>query len=329
MKKRILIYVFLTFTIILNAQNEYFGGNLSLYSYPGGNFCSTNPYILVFNDEFNGNTLDNTKWHTYFPYGPNGSDACFFCRTHTSEGETTEQQVFLDRNVVVANGNVSLFVRKEDTQWMNETKPFSAGMLHSKLYQHRFLRGKYEIRCKLPKYDGLWPSFWLFGGDKEIDVFEFRDGSTTDMQMSLHHWFVNGNDQYVSEYYTSKHISKTDFSKDFHTFAVEWDKGNVTWLVDNIPVRRVYKFSVNSNGASTTANDCQFASGIYGRYRWFPETQNPSHVIAGIGVEENYPQDFTNQVMEIDYIRVYERNNGTYLPNLCQIEGQSLICTTD
>ena len=73
--------------------------------------CSSGDWNLVFNDEFNGNSLDGDKWITWFPYTDNGSDKCTFCRTHGDGG-----QVFLDENAVVSNGSLKLIARRDTVQ---------------------------------------------------------------------------------------------------------------------------------------------------------------------------------------------------------------------
>jgi len=42
--------------------------------------CISEDYKLVFHDEFDGESLDTSKWYTYYPYGPNTKlDSCGFC----------------------------------------------------------------------------------------------------------------------------------------------------------------------------------------------------------------------------------------------------------
>ena len=53
--------------------------DLPTVSDPGGN-CDNNTYKLVFQDEFEGNELDRTKWITHFPFSDDGSENCESCR---------------------------------------------------------------------------------------------------------------------------------------------------------------------------------------------------------------------------------------------------------
>ena len=79
--------------------------------------CATGEWNLVFIDEFEGDSLDGSKWITWFPYTDDGSDKCTFCRTHGNEG-----QIFRDENAVVSEGSLKLIARKDTGQWMGETR---------------------------------------------------------------------------------------------------------------------------------------------------------------------------------------------------------------
>ena len=46
-----------------------------------GGTCDTSAWRLVFSDEFEGGSLDRSKWTTWFPYSADGSDQCAGCRT--------------------------------------------------------------------------------------------------------------------------------------------------------------------------------------------------------------------------------------------------------
>ena len=289
--------------------------------YSGGNLCDSSAWKLVFNDEFTGDTLNTNKWHTYFPYGPNGSDSCLFCRTHTTTiASKNERQIYTDSNVIVNDGLLKLILKKDNPTWMGARRPYSSGMVYSKLDIFRFQRGKFEIRCKLPSGANMWPAFWLFGSDREIDVFEFRRGSVTNMEMSLHKWLQNG----TSNHYSDPYKSKIDYSKDFHTFAVEWDKEAVTWFVDSIEVNRIYRLAYNNLQQRTV--DCSLNNGNYTQYDWFP-TEGQLNVSVGLGTEKRIgrgsfgaPRQF-----EVDYIRVYQREPEPWFPPLCDIKGANRI----
>lgn len=72
--------------ITVKGQNQFPTGTgpAVTLSWGGGNMCESTPWQLVFHDEFNGNTINNDKWSTFYPYDGSGGDNCLFCRTHNS-----------------------------------------------------------------------------------------------------------------------------------------------------------------------------------------------------------------------------------------------------
>lgn len=316
---------FVLLSFYANGQSTN-SGPYTTYGFAGGNMCETTPWQLVFHDEFNGNSIDANKWSTFYPYSEDIS-TCYFCRTHDKITTNNESQVFKDENVIVSNGTVKLIIKNDNPIWLGHQKPFSSGMIYSKDY-FAFQRGKFEIRCKIPSGQGLWPAFWAYGHtpldyDREIDVFEFRRGSTNTFEMSLHKWLANeaGTNSY-SDIYTG-----IDYSTAFHTFAIEWDKNVVTWYVDGNPVNRIFRLAYNTLGQRM--DNCVFNSGYYKQMDWFP-INGKLNVIAGLGTEggNNAPPTSGTypKQMEIEYIRVYQREPEPAFSPICTVNGNDVIC---
>lgn len=101
-----------------------------------------------------------------------------------------------------------------------------------------FMYGRVEARIKLPKGVGTWPAFWMLGGDLldgvpwpecgEIDIMEFR-GDYSDRSTSA----IHGPDTPRGSGLGSAHLNPTPLSDGFHTFAIEWKKNSLDFLVDN------------------------------------------------------------------------------------------------
>jgi len=100
----------------------------------GGNICPSE-WKLVFSDEFSGSSLDLSKWYTYYPYTPDHSDQCDFCRTHGNEG-----QIYRNDNIVVGNGTLKLIAKAQASTWFSSSRNYTSGMIHSKI--DNFHRGK-------------------------------------------------------------------------------------------------------------------------------------------------------------------------------------------
>lgn len=286
----------------------------------GGNICQTESWKLVFHDEFSGSSLDTSKWYTYYPYGSNNSDQCEYCRTHGDEG-----QIYLDQNVEVSNGTLKLIARNDSASWFAARRSFTSGMIHSKI--NNFKYGKYEIRCKILSGIGFWPAFWTFGGKNEIDVFEFGTDNKREFYSDVHNWNWNGEHIHDSKTIT---LEGTDFSTNFHTYAIEWDYFYLRWFVDGVLVRTVPKFfTLNLNPIFA----CNIAPGAYIVNPLFPT--DAASIIANLAIGGPFTRMpdsstvFPNQ-FEIDYIRVYQRKPQAGFTDICQnqnsISGVDQIC---
>ena len=177
--KKILCFFILIHSFSLLAQYE-------IIYYPNEDLCESEqvPYTLVFEDNFDGNSLDLDKWIRYYPDGENGSDQCAYCRTHSKEGQE-EGQIYKDENVRVENGSVFLDVKNEDATWYHHEKKYTSGMIHAKQTFNDY--AKFEIRCKIPNGYGYWSAFWMFGWSTELDVFE-QYGHAGKFESSVHFW---------------------------------------------------------------------------------------------------------------------------------------------
>lgn len=289
----------------------------------GGNICPTKEWKLVFHDEFDGNEVNTDKWYTYFPYGPNNSDQCEYCRTHDG---SLSQQIFLDENLVVDNGTLKIVVKEEQATWFNAFRNYTSGNINSK--QAFTTYSKYEIRCKIPYGMGFWPAFWVFGWSTEIDVFEFGGHKPNEPHTTIWKYLSNGERLRTSRSYTGE-----DYSQDFHNFAVEYDPFFIKFLIDG---DEKYRFSRYFTLNGYPVLSCNIPPGTYLQQPAYPRHGDHVQVIAGVGVsvDDGAFTDAPNQNtvlpnhMEVDYIRVYQRDPQEYLSDLCdyKIEGELSIC---
>lgn len=167
---------------------------------------------LIWSDEFDGTTLDSTKWRpepTNSP--PNG-----------------ELQAFTSRasNISVANSNLVLTARKENYGG----KAYTSGKIITKdLFD--FTYGRVEAKMKVPAGQGIWTAFWGMGNDVwevgwpacgEFDIVEVINGDATAVG-SLH----------ASDYNVSRWKRYPGLHDDYHIFAMDWEPGHFTWSVDD------------------------------------------------------------------------------------------------
>ena len=100
-----------------------------------------------------------------------------------------------------------------------------------------FQYGRIEARMKLPQGVGTWPAFWMLGGDLldgvpwpecgEIDIMEFR-GDIPDQTTSA----IHGPTTPQGSGLGARYLSVTPLSDDYHTYAIEWKKNSIDFIVD-------------------------------------------------------------------------------------------------
>ena len=223
---------------------------------------------LTFAEECDGTALDRGRWTTDW-------GASFSPDTH-----------FLPEQIGLGGGICRMKAERKATP---SGRPWAGGLMHTKnSFNQRY--GKFEMRAKIPKGKGMWPAFWLLpqSGEwpPEIDVMEIWAnplGSTpTDAgeTSTTLHW-KNNSGEHKFEGRTHR---VDDFSKEFHTFAVEWREDVIVMLVDGVERGRITGSHVPRVPAYLIAN-----LAVGSDWGGHPDATTPS------GSE-----------LEIDYIRVWE-----------------------
>lgn len=167
---------------------------------------------LIWSDEFNGTTLDSTRWKAYYNnYG--ATNGQLNCNT--------------PNNLTISNGTLKITARKETLACSTYgTYNWTSGFIGSReasTSRYYPVFAKYEIRARLPHGQGLWPAFWLRhkngSSTAEIDIMEYFHSSEPGRgRQSLHLPNEGGyNLVHKSKYFESVRTG----TGGWHTFAVE------------------------------------------------------------------------------------------------------------
>lgn len=178
-------------------------------------------YKLVWSDEFNYTGLpDSTKWG--YDAGGNGwgnKELEFYSKADTN-------------NAVVRGGYLYITARKQQTG----KNAYTSARLVTK-GKGDWLYGRIEVRAKLPAGRGLWPAIWMlptdwkYGGwpaSGEIDIMENVGFMPDSVFGSIHTKSFN----HVIHTQKTKGLFIKDPYSAFHTYAVEWDAQQVSFLID-------------------------------------------------------------------------------------------------
>jgi len=235
---------------------------------------------LIWHDEFDGDSIDETKWTTTLAWA--GDDGSW--RHHNSN----YLSYIMDDDVVVSDGTLKLQTQRRDVMNpMGRVYHYTEGMIQSK---DKFWAtyGYYEIRARVPVEagPGMWPAFWTLsnGWPPENDIGEWWTSNSR-----FHQGLAYRND--------SGGISWDDYNTysplptGFHTYGMEWGPGYEVFYVDDVVARTV--------------------TGSY-----VPNV--PMYLILNSGVESARPPDastvFPNS-FEVDYVRVYEWSDDPVIDN--------------
>jgi beta-glucanase (GH16 family) len=238
-------------------------GFLALASSP-----ANGQYSLVWSDEFNGASVDLTKWT--FESGNNGGWG-----NNELEFYTTNSA-----NAYVTNGFLHIRAQIQPTNGFHYT---SARMKTQGLFNKQY--GRIEWRAKLPAGTGMWPALWALGSSNigwpaegEIDVVENNGANPTFVQGSLH-W---GGDTTAIYNFTSG-----DSTTNFHVYDLDWTNNSITWSVDGVAYQ--HQAAVNTFNAPFYF---LMNLAVGGNYVGNPSTNS---------IDPGMPGE-----MVIDYMRVYD-----------------------
>ena len=256
-------------------------------------------WTLYFEDQFNGTSVNTSKWNFSFPWSNCDGEA-----HQTSHGGNHE----------FSNGTIKLVSKKESSicsHWDGTafSKPYTTGALFSK---ETFKYGYFEIRCKLPELKntsytgkGFAPGFWMWplAPDSyypyydnpvtwsEIDFFEIN------AKNNLHSCNVHYKDIYfgTSSKWELRQNSDFDFTIDFnnfHKFSCEWTPNYISFYFDDKLIRTVH---------TDTARKLIPMNLIMG-------IATPAgNFLEGFAPNSLFPYKF-----EIDYVKVYKLSMDCY-----------------
>ena len=246
--------------------------------------CSTdetqtvaNFHTITMQDEFDQDGAPNSSIWTY-DIGGNGWG-------------NNELQYYTDRsqNVAVQNGYLIITAEKEDFEGASYT---SARILSKGLFEQAY--GRFEARIKLPWGQGIWPAFWLLGGDidtnnwpncGEIDIMEYRGQNPTMVLGTVHGPGYSGGES-ISKSYT---LTNDRFDTGFHVFGIEWTPDYINYYVDDVLYNQITPEDVTGEWVFNKPFFIIINLAVGGSFVGSPNA------------ETVFPQ-----TMLVDYVRVYQ-----------------------
>ena len=201
-------------------------------------------YVQVFSEEFNGDSLNRSKWKTSLPWGPNdiiNAERQYFVNTFGSNPLPVDPFVFTGSTLQITGTNTPPELLEQANN-----QPFLSGVITTS-DNFKMTYGYVEMSAKVTGGEGFLSTFYMFNQDyeknkPEIDIIEFI-GSRPDKAYQTYHYFDSNRNRWATgERHSSptmETVYSTDLTAGFHKYSALWEPGLVIWYIDDVEVRRI------------------------------------------------------------------------------------------
>lgn len=189
-------------------------------------------FELVWSDEFDGDSLDSGKWKGL----------------HFSAGNTLVRKGgYWNMDFAqVKDGNLRISTEYYADGYKGNGKPgwYTAGIYTKGLFEQA--HGYFEVRCILPKGNGMWSAFWLGcdgmnnvdGSGKdgaEIDIFESAFyGSPIKNKVSTNIHYDGYGEGLQSTNVCEPILAANNPYEEYNTYALEWNEDEYIFYINGI-----------------------------------------------------------------------------------------------
>lgn len=294
------------------SETTAFTGNVC---YPSGtaltgatNVCDSTPppavtagtnlqWVVTFQDEFGGSTLDLTKWTPCFDWNTGSCTSSF--NAGKEHYQSSQDQVSSGTIKMVAQ---PLSPALSDTSCFNNSCTYKSGMVstarptQASAYLFPFTYGYIESKMKYPGVSGFFTAFWMVPTDtgfnyrSEIDIAEILGGQPSTVFMTYHYNDRTQSYSPNSGFNNNGACAVSNFSTGFVTIGVDWEPTFIAWYINGTKCGQF-------NGTTTTIES------------------GPMQLIMDVMIDNQWERDegliLANQTLvnqlEVDYVRVYQK----------------------
>ena len=279
---------------------------------------------LVWSDEFDGHAINSQNW-TH--------------EVNCDGGGNQEKQCYTDSadNSYLADGMLNIVALPAEE---GAAQPYTSARMITR-YKADFKYGRVEMRAKVPAGQGSWPAFWMMPTDEEygewprsgeIDIFEAVNLGVTDAEGNVES-NVHGTLHYGKSW-PDNSSSGQSYSLDdganpadgFHTYAIEWQEGEIRWYMDGYLYATQRESAVRYNskdeavGLAHKGWFTEYYEQVSGELKTFWDTapfDKEFYLILNFAVGGSWPENVNelgvdatafhaDNKFEVDYVRVYQ-----------------------
>lgn len=211
---------------------------------PRGQKLDLNRFELTWQDEFDGDSLNRDNWRGHYLWGD-------YVKRRDGYWNMDMAQV--------QDGMLHIQTKHYENGYAGGPAGYySVGIDTSGLFEQKY--GYFEVRCMLPKGEGLWSAFWMFNNQVGHIDGSGRDGSEIDIFESPYYTkktklmrnMITSNVHYDG--YEDAHEMEgvgrfrvKDPYDSFHTYGLEWNEDEYIFYVDGVESRRSTFGGVSQN----------------------------------------------------------------------------------
>ena len=235
---------------------------------------------LVWNDEFNSNSLDTSKWK--FDVG--------YLRNNEIQYYTYNRY----KNLRFEDGKLIIEAHREKYDYGKGIASCTSAEITT-FGKASWKYGRFEIKAKVPKGKGTWPALWMMGTNihsigwprcGEIDIMEY-----VGFNPSIFHFTLHGSKNRKHTGTGSITHKTTKPEESMGIFVVEWDEEGFRYIIDDVLVGEVKREAIDMDPYPFDAQMFLLINLAIGG-NWGGQQ----------GVDESiFPARY-----EIDYVRIYQ-----------------------
>ena len=242
-------------------------------------------YNMVFSDEFQSLTLDDSKWNTALTWGPDlvvYNQMQYYVDVQNSPGFGYDPFVLDGEILTISAIETPDALRSEANE-----QPWLSGVLTT-AGKFDFTYGYVEARVDPQAGRGLWPAAWMLSSEfeglkPELFIMESDGSRPNSIFHNYNYTDLDGNLRSPGQW----EVASPDFSEGFHKVGVVWSPEELLFYIDDIPRYRIVGENVGSQNM---------------------------YLILSLAVGGIWPgaPDGTTPVpaeLMVDYIRIYQRND--------------------
>lgn len=247
-------------------------------------------WVSVWNDEFDGDVLDGTKWNQEVGGGGWGNQ---------------EVQYYRPENTSVSDGLLTITAKKETFGG----REYTSSRLTTK-YKGDWTYGRIQVKAKLPSGKGTWPAIWMmptmsvYGGwpnSGEIDIMEHVGYDMNRVHSTIHTTKYNHNKGNSIGYNTVLE----DVANTFHVYEIIWQPGQIEAYVDGELVGTgIFKYTAGFNRDVPYDDAWPFDQSFF---------LIMNVAVGGTwGGSQGVDPDIFPTSLQVDYVRVYQKDFNYY-----------------